>query len=293
MKIDGKALADKVLEEVEKDVWLFHTVKKRVPSIVVLQVGDNPASNIYVANKRKACERTGILFTVERLDERITTTQMVRRVEMLNNDSKVDGILVQMPLPQQINADKVLDTIAPEKDVDGLTIRNQGELFKYGTAPVEPCTAYGVLEMLYSTGVKIAGLDAVVIGRSELAGMPIARMLMAANATVTLCHSHTKNVAKYTRAANLVVTAVGKPDFLTADMINSDSVVIDVGINRVGNKTVGDCAADVADKAFMYSPVPGGVGPMTVAMCAKNVLRCAEIGQHIRELKSQSFSSRK
>ena len=246
------------------------------PHLAVILVGENPASQIYVRNKERGCEKTGIRSTVIRLSENCTQTELDNTVLALNADAGVHGILVQLPLPAHLNESAVLALIDPRKDVDGFHAYNAGRLLT-GQAGFVPCTPLGAMEMLDAYQIPIAGRRAVVVGRSNIVGKPMALLLLARNATVTVCHSRTQDLAQITREADILVCAVGKPGFITADMIKPGSTVIDVGINRVDGKVVGDVDFEAASEVAGYiTPVPGGVGQMTITMLLSNTLRAAQ-----------------
>ena len=274
--IDGNALARQVRAEVAGRVA---ALKQRgiQPHLSVILVGDNPASQVYVRNKVADSEQTGLQATLERYPATLPQTELLARIRALNADKSVHGILVQLPLPPHLDAQAVIETIAPAKDVDGFHIASAGALM-VGRPGFRPCTPYGCMRMLESIGYDLKGKHAVVIGRSNIVGKPMALMLLAQNATVTICHSATPDLAHHTRDADVVVAAVGKRNVLTADMVKPGAVVIDVGMNRDDNgKLCGDVDfAGVSQVASWITPVPGGVGPMTRAMLLVNTLEAAE-----------------
>ena len=275
--IDGLALAKQTRAEVAARAAAL-TAQGRQPGLAVILVGDNPASQVYVRNKVKACEEAGIHSVLEKYDASMTEGQLLARVEALNNDPTIHGILVQLPLPQHIDDHKVIEAISPAKDVDGFAVESAGALM-VGEQGFKACTPYGCMKMLESIGMKdLRGKHAVVIGRSNIVGKPMAMMLLAANATVTICHSGTADLAAMTRQADIVVAAVGKRNVLTADMVKPGAVVLDVGMNRNDEgKLCGDVDFDgVRQVAGWITPVPGGVGPMTIAMLLVNTLESAE-----------------
>lgn len=273
--LDGKAMAAALMEELKKRVIALKE-KNIYPGLAVILVGDDPASQIYVRSKEKACAELGIYSRTLRLADATTQEQLESLIENLNQDEKISGILLQLPLPKGLDEAKALLRIAPEKDVDGFHIANAGRLFT-GQSGVLPCTPKGIIHMLKKARVPLSGKEAVVVGRSNLVGKPIAMLLLNENCTVTLCHSKTENLASHTRRADILVSAVGKPRFITADMIKSGAAVIDVGINRVDGKVVGDVDFENAEKIAGYiSPVPGGVGKMTIGMLMENTLEAAE-----------------
>lgn len=278
-KIDGKLLAAKLREEVKVDAEKFEREYGRKIGLAVILAGENPASKIYVRNKIAACEETGVKSMEYYLPDSVTTEELVELVETLNADENVDGLLVQLPLPAGVNEKAVLGAVAPGKDVDGFHAVNAGNLM-LGNPCLAACTPSGVMELIKSTGTNIAGKHAVVVGRSNIVGKPVALMLLSENATVTLCHSRTQNLADYTRSADILVVAVGKKEFITGDMIKPGAVVIDVGMNREDKKLYGDVEyATVAEKAAFITPVPGGVGPMTITMLLKNTVKAAYFGK--------------
>ena len=243
------------------------------PCLAVILVGDDPASRVYVNNKKKACEVCGMKSFEYALPEETTEEQLLELIDTLNNDSKVNGILCQLPLPSHLNGEKVIEAISPLKDVDAFHAVNVGKIM-IGNYAFLPCTPAGVMELIHSTGTDVSGKECVVIGRSNIVGKPMAMLLLHENATVTICHSRTKDLAEVCRRADILVSAVGKADFVTADMVKDGAIVIDVGMNRnAENKLCGDVKDDeVAPKCSYITPVPGGVGPMTIAMLMKNTL---------------------
>lgn len=274
--ISGTALAQQVREEVAKRVEQLATRQIR-PGLTVVLVGDDPASHVYVKNKAIACEKAGIKSDVIRLDASVSETELLALIQQLNSDNSVDGILVQLPLPDHLDEHKVIETISPAKDVDGFHISNAG-LLMTGRPLFRPCTPYGVMKILESEQVPLRGAEAVIVGASNIVGKPMALLLLAAGATVTLCNSKTRDLAAQTKRADILVAAVGKPNMITADMIKPDAIVIDVGINRLENgKLTGDVDFEGAlAVAGGITPVPGGVGPMTIAMLLVNTLEAAE-----------------
>lgn len=272
--IDGKAVSQKVKEEVRAEI---EREGLKVGLAVVI-VGNNQASRVYVNNKKKACEVCGIQSFEYALPEETPESELLDLVDTLNADPNVNGILVQLPLPKQINEEKIIARISPEKDVDAFHAVNVGKIM-IGNYSFLPCTPAGVMELIHSTGTDVSGKECVVIGRSNIVGKPMAMLLLHENATVTICHSRTKDLAGVCRRADILVSAVGKPDFVTADMVKDGAIVIDVGMNRnAGNKLCGDVKYDeVEPKASYITPVPGGVGPMTIAMLMKNTLMAKRI----------------
>ncbi len=272
--IDGKAVSqqvkDEIRAEIERDGLSI--------GLAVVIVGNNQASRVYVNNKKKACEVCGIKSYEYALPEETTDEQLLELVDTLNEDKNINGILVQLPLPKQINEEKIIERISPEKDVDAFHATNVGKIM-IGNYAFLPCTPAGVMELIHSTGTEISGKECVVIGRSNIVGKPMAMLLLHENATVTICHSRTKDLAEVCRRADILVSAVGKADFVTADMVKDGAVVIDVGMNRnAEGKLCGDVKYDeVEPKASYITPVPGGVGPMTIAMLMKNTLMAKKL----------------
>ena len=265
--IDGKKISLKIKDELKMEVEKF----KVKPKLVVISVGDNPASKVYVGQKEKAADYIGIDYLHEHYDN-ISDDDLVKEIEKLNKDKGVDGIIVQLPLPDGMDEKRIVNTISCDKDVDGLTYLNAGLLIN-NKETLASCTPKGIMKLLEHEKVKIEGANAVVVGRSILVGKPIANLLLNANATVTICHSKTKDLAKITKKADILIAAIGKKHFITRDMVRRGSVIIDVGINRVDGKLYGDVDYDnVFDKVSKITPVPGGVGPMTVVMLMENVI---------------------
>lgn len=273
--IDGREVAKKWKENAAQRVQAL-TEKGVTPHLAVIVAGDNLASQVYVRNKENACLRAGIRSTILRLPESCTQEELESAVAALNADQSVHGILVQLPLPKGLDEARVLALIDPEKDVDGFHAMNTGKLMS-GQPGFVPCTPLGVMKLLEAYNIPTRGRHAVVIGRSNIVGKPMAMLLLAADATVTVCHSKTENLADITRQADILVAAVGKANFVTGDMIKPGATVIDVGINRVDGALVGDVnAEEAAQKAAYLTPVPGGVGQMTIAMLLSNTLDAAE-----------------
>lgn len=275
--IDGKEIAREVRAEVKTRVCAFRETHGEVPALAVVLVGEDPASQIYVANKQKACGWVGIRSVTVRLPETAAEDAVLSEIARLNADPSISGILVQLPLPAGMNADRVTAAVAPEKDVDGFHPINAGRLLR-GRASLEPCTPAGCVRLLKTAGVPLSGANAVIIGRSNIVGKPLAMMLLRENCTVTVCHSRTKGLADIVRRADIVVSAVGRPRMVTADMVKPGAAVIDVGINRLPDGTLaGDVDFEgVREAAGWITPVPGGVGPMTIAMLLKNTMDAAE-----------------
>jgi len=278
IKIDGKVIAQSVKDRVKKAVNELKS-QEITPCLATVLVGDNPASAIYVRNKHKACEEVGILTKDYKLDENFTQKEMNELIDSLNNDSTVHGILVQLPLPDQINEFETISHISPLKDIDGLTPHNAG-LLSMKKAALIPCTPSGIIEMFDFHKIDLEGKNVVMINRSNLIGKPLYQLLLARNATVTMCHSKTKNLTEFCKAADIVITAVGdrRKFTLTPEMIKDGAIVIDVAISTQDDKLVGDADFDkIIEKASFVSPVPGGVGPMTVAMLLKNTVTAASL----------------
>jgi methylenetetrahydrofolate dehydrogenase (NADP+)/methenyltetrahydrofolate cyclohydrolase len=287
--LDGKTLARQIRQEVAAEV--AELVRQGVtPHLSVVIVGDDPASRIYVGSKGKACKKTGIASNTIQLPETTSQKELLEIVGNLNADESVHGILVQLPLPSGIDSDAVVCAIDPSKDVDGFTPENIGKLL-LGTPYTVACTPAGIVELLDRNAVPVEGADVVIVGRSNIVGKPLAAILMqktaGRNCTVTVCHSRTKDIARYTRSADIVVAALGKPCFLKTDMVKPGSVIVDVGINRVedpstpkGYRLVGDADFEaLSDIASFITPVPGGVGPLTVAMLLKNTVKVARLAK--------------
>ncbi|MBQ4640713.1 MAG: bifunctional methylenetetrahydrofolate dehydrogenase/methenyltetrahydrofolate cyclohydrolase FolD [Clostridia bacterium] len=273
--LDGKIMAAAVMEELKIRVDALKE-KGITPGLAVILVGEDPASQVYVRNKGLACEQLGMTSETIRLPAETTQEALEKIIDDLNRDSRFNGILVQLPLPRHLDEAAALAKILPEKDVDGFHIENAGKLFT-GQDGVVACTPKGIMYMLEKAGVELTGKNAVVIGRSNIVGKPIAMLLLDANCTVTICHSRTKNLAEHTRNADVLVAAVGRPRFVTADMVKEGAAVVDVGINRVDGKLCGDVDFDaVAQKASYITPVPGGVGKMTICMLMANTVEAAE-----------------
>ncbi len=274
--IDGKALAEKLRARVAQHVSVLIEDHKVLPTLAVVLVGDDPASQIYVNNKKKAAEKAGIRSAIHRLPRETSQDEVLKLVRKLNDDSKINAILVQMPLPRQVDAATVLRAISPAKDVDGLTVENAGRLAS-GQAGLVPCTPLGCLALIKSVKPSLTGLSAVVVGRSNLVGKPMAQLLLRENCTVTLAHSRTANLAQLTKQADIVVVAAGKAGLVTAEGIKPGAVVVDVGINRLPDgRLTGDIDFESVSKvAGAVTPVPGGVGPMTIACLLINTVTAA------------------
>ncbi len=273
--LDGKVMAAQVMETLKEQV---ESLKEKGvhPGLAVILVGEDPASQVYVRNKGLACEQLGMVSETLRLPAQTTQEELETLIDSLNGDDRFHGILVQLPLPKHLDEAKALAKILPEKDVDGFHIENAGKLFT-GQDGVVACTPKGIMYMLESAGIPLSGKNAVVIGRSNIVGKPIAMLLLDANCTVTICHSRTQNLAEHTKNADILVAAVGRPRFVTADMVKEGAAVVDVGINRVGGKLCGDVDFDaVSQKAAYITPVPGGVGKMTICMLMANTVEAAQ-----------------
>ncbi len=274
--ISGKDLAASIREDIKKETEAFKEERGYAPGLAVILVGDDPASQVYVRNKEKACIEVGFHSVVERMDGSTTMEELLEKVDEFNNREDIHGLLVQFPLPEHLDEKKVLERISPSKDVDGLTVHNAGALMS-GLDGLVSCTPAGVIELIKSTGESIEGKHAVVIGRSNLVGKPVSLLLLNENATVTMCHSRTKDLAAVCRTADILVSAIGRPEFVTGDFIKEGATVIDVGTSRVGKKLKGDVLfEEAAEKAAYITPVPGGVGPMTITMLLKNTLIAAK-----------------
>ncbi len=273
--IDGKELSKKIKEELKKDC---EELKNRGinPRLAVIMVGDNPASKVYVKNKSKACEMVGIEYEEHLLDDKTSQEELNNLIISLNNNSKIHGILLQSPIPSNLDINEAFKIISDKKDVDGFNPNSVGKLV-IGEDTFISCTPYGVMKMFEEYNINLEGKDVVIIGRSNIVGKPLVQCCLNENATVTVCHSRTKNLKEHTKRADIVIAAIGKPKFVTADMIKEDAVVIDVGINRTEEgKLVGDVDFENIEKiASHITPVPGGVGPMTIAMLMNNVIKAA------------------
>ncbi|PID56706.1 MAG: bifunctional methylenetetrahydrofolate dehydrogenase/methenyltetrahydrofolate cyclohydrolase FolD [Ignavibacteriae bacterium] len=282
--IDGKLTAQTIKEELKQEVTELKTKVGKVPGLVTILVGEDPASQVYVNSKIKTCSQIGILSKQERLSTEISEDELLKLIDKYNNDSDIHGILVQLPLPKHIDEDKVIEAISPEKDVDGFHPTSIGKLV-IGTDTFKSCTPYGVMELLKRYKIETKSKHVVVVGRSNIVGKPIANMLVqkeeGANSIVTICHSAAPDISVYTKQADILIAAVGRANLITADMVKDDVVVIDVGINSVdapntkkGYKLVGDVNfEEVSKKASYITPVPGGVGPMTIAMLMSNTVK--------------------
>ena len=272
--LDGKLMAEELTRDQARRVAEM-TAKGVVPGLAVVLVGEDPASQIYVRNKGIACETVGMHSKTIRLPQSTSQDEVIAVIDELNTDAAIHGILVQLPLPRHLDEAAVLARILPQKDVDGFHISNAGKLFS-GQTGVVPCTPKGIIHMLKQGGVDLAGKDSVVIGRSNIVGKPAAMLLLNENCTVTICHSRTHNLKEHCRRADILVAAIGKPRFVTADMVKPGAAVVDVGINRVDGKVVGDVDYEaVSEVAGYITPVPGGVGKLTISMLIENTLEAA------------------
>ena len=271
--LDGKKIKNEILDELRNEV---NNLQEK-PALAVIQVGDNEASNVYIKQKEKMAQYVGYQFHHIKLEDSITEKELLCGIDKLNKDVNIHGILVQMPLPSHIDMYRIQNAVLPEKDVDGLSDINTGKLF-HGKDALYSCTPYGIMELLKRYNISVVGKHAVVVGRSNLVGKPMSIMLVNEGATVTVCHSKTKDLAKYTQDADILIVAAGKPKLITADMVKDDAVVIDVGITRLESGLCGDVDYEnVLPKCSYITPVPGGVGPMTVAMLGKNILKAYKI----------------
>ena len=272
IKMDGKALSLSLEAELKLKVDALREKNARIPKLVVVLVGDNPASQTYVKNKAKACERVGFLSEIIELDGSISQEIVLSTIDRLNRDETVDGILVQLPVPKHLDAKAIVHALDPNKDVDGLHPLNVAKLYENEKGFV-PCTPKGIMRLLKEYQINVVGKHCVVLGRSNLVGRPVAQLLLNENATVTICHSKTQNLSEFTKQADIIVVAIGRAHFLTSKDVNHAECIIDVGINRVDGKLVGDVAYDeLVDKVDAMTPVPGGVGPMTIGMLLENTL---------------------
>lgn len=275
--IDGKSTAERIRGELKGEIQKFRRKAGRPPGLAVFLVGDDAASKIYVRNKGKACEEVGIYSFTEHLPAQTSQTELLKRIEECNAREDIDGILVQLPLPSHINAEVVINSILPEKDVDGFHPYNMGML-TLGTPQVIPCTPLGIMELLKRYKVEVKGKNCVVVGRSNIVGKPTALLLLQSHGTVTICHSRTVGLPERVGSADILIAAVGKPHFIKGEWVKEGSVIIDVGITRTEEGLKGDVEFDKAkEKASLITPVPGGVGPMTIAMLLHNTLQAARM----------------
>ena len=282
--IDGKAISDIIKREVKAETKSLISEKNIIPGLAFIIVGENPASKVYVKNKGKACEEMGFYSVTSNLPESASEQELLNLISQFNSDSKIHGVLVQLPLPGHINESRIIEAIDYRKDVDGFHPQNVGRL-SIGQSCFIPCTPFGILELIRRSGIETKGKSTVVIGRSNIVGKPVAALFLRKdiNSTVTVCHSATKDIKQYSSEADILIAAIGKPSFVKSDMIKENAVIIDVGINRVddpaspkGSRLTGDVDfRDCYDKALRITPVPGGVGPMTIAMLMRNTLDSA------------------
>lgn len=274
--IDGKLVAGAIRANIKEQVEAYKASTGKEIGLAVVLVGDDPASAIYVRNKIKACEEVGIKSFAYKYDADMQEEELVNLVEKLNNDDDIHGILVQLPLPKHINEERIVALVSEDKDVDGFSEKSIGRLVQ-GKPCFRSCTPYGVMKLLEYYDIDVSGKNAVVIGRSNNVGKPMAMMLLEKNATVTICHSRTKNIAEITKQADILVSAVGRAHFVTADMVKEGAVVVDIGMNKLDGKTVGDVDfEEVSQKTSYITPVPGGVGPMTITMLMANTLQAVK-----------------
>ena len=271
--IDGKKVSSHIKDNIAAEVKILKNKTGKTPGLAVVLVGDDPASAVYVKNKNKTCKNIGFQSFEHILPENTSEDKLLNLINELNNDDQVNGILVQLPLPSHISSKKILVSIDPQKDVDGFHLENVGRLVT-GNALFKPCTPAGIIKLLDEYKIEIEGKNAAIIGRSNIVGKPVSFLLLERNATVTICHSRTKDLPSITRSADILIAAIGKPNFVSLDMVKNNAVVIDVGINRLDGKLVGDVDfASVSNQASLITPVPGGVGPMTIAMLMENTLQ--------------------
>lgn len=275
--LSGKELSAEIREQLKKRVAELKKEKGIIPGLAVIQVGDDGGSTIYVNNKEKACAEVGIYSEVNRLPEETTQDELLAMVGQYNNNPKIHGLLVQLPLPSHIDETEILKAINPQKDVDGFHVQNAGSLFT-GLPGLVACTPKGIIKLIKKSGIDLTGKSAVVIGRSNIVGKPVAMLLLNENATVTICHSKTKNLPEVCAQADVLVAAIGRPEFVTKEFIKPGAVVIDVGTSRVDGKLKGDVKFDeVSEVAGYITPVPGGVGPMTITMLMENTVDAGEM----------------
>lgn len=276
MLLDGKNSAKEYEDSLRLKIDKIKEKSGRSPHLTVIMVGNNEASKTYVSSKKKACLRVGMTADIRYLEEDMKEEDLISLIESLNRNDEIDGILVQLPLPKHINESVVVNTVDPLKDVDGLTILNAGKVFTK-TGGVAPATPKGIMMLLEKYNINVCGMHAVIVGRSNLVGLPIAKLLNDSDATVTLCHRQTRHLSTFTKSADLLVVAVGKKDMITKDMVKPGAIVIDVGINRMDGKLYGDVSSEVSSIASYFTPVPGGVGPMTINALLHNLLELYEV----------------
>lgn len=274
--LDGKKLSAKIKENLKNEISEFVSKTGTTPGLAVLLVGNDPASHTYVAMKAKACKEVGLYSIVHEMPDTVKEDDILSTIKMINENPKVHGLLVQLPLPKHVDATKILEAVDPAKDVDGFHPFNLGRLVA-GLDTFVPCTPLGVMELLVEYGIEVKGKDCVVVGASNIVGKPMASLLLNAGATVDICHIHTKDLKAHTKNADMIFVGVGKAGLITADMVKEGAVIVDIGINKVGDKLVGDVDFDEVSKKCTYiTPVPGGVGPMTIAMLLSNTLKAAK-----------------
>jgi methylenetetrahydrofolate dehydrogenase (NADP+)/methenyltetrahydrofolate cyclohydrolase len=282
--ISGKLLAKSIKDALKEEIDSLVNNGKRRPKLSVILVGNDPASKSYVSGKSKACEECGIINETILMPENISEEELLKKIDELNNDSTVDGILVQLPLPKHINESRVIEAVEYKKDVDGFHSQNVAKLYSKKEC-IEPCTPKGIIKLIKKANVNMDGANAVVIGRSNIVGQPVAKLLMNENATVTICHSHTKNMKQITKHADILVVAIGKAKFVDKSFVKHDACVIDVGVNRDNEtgKLCGDCNFDSLNGYVkVLTKVPGGVGPMTIASLMENTLTCYKIHENLK-----------
>ena len=281
--LDGRQVANEVLENTSREIEVIKSKKVRLPGLAVLLIGENPASHTYVKNKEKTCNKLGIYSEVIKLQNNITEKDILKLVESLNSNSKIDGILVQLPLPKHLDSNKVIESIDPKKDIDGLHPYNMGRLLNNQEC-LTPCTPKGIMQILKHYSINISGMETVIVGRSILVGKPLSIMLLNENATVTITHSKTKNIEEVTKKADLLISAIGKANLIKRDWVKKGAIVIDVGINKIidneKSTIVGDVDFnEVSNICKAITPVPGGVGPVTIAMLMSNTLKAYKTTQ--------------
>lgn len=281
--LDGRQVANEVLENISREIEVIKSKKVRLPGLAVLLIGENPASHTYVKNKEKTCNKLGIYSEVIKLQNNITEKDILKLVESLNSNSKIDGILVQLPLPKHLDSNKVIESIDPKKDIDGLHPYNMGRLLNNQEC-LTPCTPKGIMQILKHYSINISGMETVIVGRSILVGKPLSIMLLNENATVTITHSKTKNIEEVTKKADLLISAIGKANLIKRDWVKKGAIVIDVGINKIidneKSTIVGDVDFnEVSNICKAITPVPGGVGPVTIAMLMSNTLKAYKTTQ--------------
>ncbi|MDR0663979.1 MAG: bifunctional methylenetetrahydrofolate dehydrogenase/methenyltetrahydrofolate cyclohydrolase FolD [Helicobacteraceae bacterium] len=274
--LDGKKLSAQIKEDLKKETLRLKETRGIIPGLAVILVGSDAASELYVRMKAKACEEVGVYSVVHAMPENLKLQEIIDTIKMMNANPFLDGILIQLPLPRHIDASELLEKIAIEKDVDGFHPHNFGRLFT-GLDSFAPCTPIGVMKLLEANGIEVKGLNACVVGASNIVGRPMAALLLNAGATVDVCHIFTSDLAEHTKRADLLVVGVGKANLITADMVKEGAIVADIGINRIDGKTRGDVAfEEVAPKTSWITPTPGGVGPMTIAMLLSNTIKAAK-----------------